>query len=156
MSAQWMPKQDRSPVVRTLEWLTDLVTRFPVATLVLAGLTALASIALTVGKLQFRTSRAELLNPKSDFNRRWIEYTKHFGDKEDVVIVVEGAGPQQVIPAIEDVLQALSQRADLFEAVLGKIWGWPVSEGRCWRVRTTPPRPGNNNCRPTCWDRWIA
>ena len=121
MSAQWMPQENLSPVVRPLEWLTDLITRFPLATLVLAGLTALGSIALTVGKLQFRTSRAELLNPKSDFNRRWIEYTKHFGDKEDVVIVVEGAGPQQVIPAIEDILQALSQRADLFEAVLGKI-----------------------------------
>jgi len=121
MSAQWMPKQNRSPVVRPLEWLTDLITRFPVATLVLAGLTALGSIALTVGKLQFRTSRAELLNPKSDFNRRWIEYTRHFGDKEDVVIVVEGGGPQDVIPAIEDILQALSQRDDLFEAVLGKI-----------------------------------
>ncbi len=121
MSGQWMPHENPSPVVRPLVWLTDLITRFPVATLALVGVTALGAIALTAAKLQFRTSRAELLNPRSDFNRRWIEYTKHFGDKEDVVIVVEGPGPQQVLPAIEDVLNALSQRPDLFEAVLGKI-----------------------------------
>ena len=95
MSAEGKPQSDRSFMARPLEWLARLVTRFPVATLVLAGVVTAVALYLTVTRLGFRTSRAELLNPKSDFNQRWIEYTKEFGDKEDVVVVVEGDGREQ-------------------------------------------------------------
>ena len=77
-----------------------------------------ASLWLTMTQLGFRTSRAELLNPKSDYNRRWLEYTKEFGDKEDVVVVVEGDSREQVVPAVDEVCRELAQRADLFSAVL--------------------------------------
>ena len=66
------------------------MVRFPLPTLVIALAAAGASLWLTVTQLGFRTSRAELLSPNSDYNRRWLEYTKEFGDKEDVVVVVEG------------------------------------------------------------------
>ena len=69
-------------------------------------------------QLGFRTSRAELLNPNSDYNRRWLEYTKEFGDKEDVVVVVEGESREQIVPALDDVCRGLAQRSDLFAAVL--------------------------------------
>ena len=69
-------------------------------------------------QLGFRTSRAELLNPKSDYNRRWLEYTKEFGDKEDVVVVVEGESREQIVPALDDVCRRLAERSDLFGAVL--------------------------------------
>ena len=69
-------------------------------------------------QLGFRTSRAELLSPNSDYNRRWLEYTKEFGDKEDVVVVVEGESREQIIPALDDVCRGLAKRNDLFGAVL--------------------------------------
>ena len=67
---------------------------------------AVGSIWLTVTRLGFRTSRAELLSPRSDYNRRWLEYTKEFGDKEDVVVVVEGESREQIVPALDDVSRA--------------------------------------------------
>ena len=85
---------------RPLECLTRLVVRFPRLVLLLGGLAAVASVWLTMTQLGFRTSRANLLNPKSDYNRRWLEYTKEFGDKEDVVVVVEGESREQIIPAL--------------------------------------------------------
>jgi hopanoid biosynthesis associated RND transporter like protein HpnN len=76
------------------------------------------SIWLCMTQLGFRTSRAELLSPKSDYNRRWIEYTKEFGDKEDVVVVVEGDSREQLTPVLDDVSRRLQKRSDLFAAVL--------------------------------------
>src|SRR5664279_3344876 len=83
------PQVDSSWMSRPLERFTRLVIRFPVLTLLLAGIAAGASVWLTMTHLGFRTSRAELLSPNSDYNRRWLAYTKEFGDKEDVVVVVE-------------------------------------------------------------------
>jgi uncharacterized protein len=100
--------------------LTGAMIRFPWLTLLVAGVAVAASVWLTVTQLGFRTSRAELLSPKSDYNRRWIEYTKEFGDKEDAVVVVEGDSREQIVPALDDVCRELNGRKDqnLFGAVL--------------------------------------
>ncbi len=113
-----MPKDNSSWMSRPLERFTRLVIRFPVPTLVIAGAAVAAALWLSTTQLGFRTSRAELLNPKSDYNRRWLEYTKEFGDKEDVVVVVEGESREQVIPALDDACRELARRSDLFGAVL--------------------------------------
>ncbi len=119
MSWERMPQADSTSwLVRPLEWLTRLVVRFPWATLLLALAAAGVSLWLTVTQLGFRTSRAELLSPTSDYNRRWLEYTKEFGDKEDAVVVVEGENRQQVAAAAQDLRRGLTQRSDLFAAVL--------------------------------------
>ncbi len=115
------PRADFSLMSRPLEWLTRAVVRFPVLTLVIAGAAVAVSIWLTVTQLGFRTSRAELLSPNSDYNRRWLDYTKEFGDKEDVVVVVEGASREQIIPVLDDVCRELARRSDLFAAVMHKI-----------------------------------
>ena len=118
MPSERMPQADSSLMSRPLEWLTAVVVRFPLATLLIAAVAVAASIWLTMTQLGFRTSRAELLNPKSDYNRRWLEYTKEFGDKEDVVVVVEGESREQIVPALDDVCRRLAERSDLFAAVL--------------------------------------
>ncbi len=118
MPLQRMPQADSSLMSRPLEWLTRAVVRFPLATLLIAGAAVIGSVWLTMTQLGFRTNRAELLNPLSDYNRRWLEYTKEFGDKEDVVVVVEGENREQIAPALDDVCRGLAQRPDLFGAVL--------------------------------------
>ncbi len=112
------PQVDSSWMSAPLERFTRLVIRFPVATLVLAGIAAAASLWLATTQLGFRTSRAELLSPNSEYNRRWLVYTKEFGDKEDVVVVVEGESREQIVPALDDVCRELAARKDLFGAVL--------------------------------------
>ncbi len=118
MPSQRTPQRDSSLMSRPLEWLTRAAIRFPLATLLLAVAAAGGSVWLTVTRLGFRTSRAELLNPNSEYNRRWLQYTKEFSDKEDVVVVVEGEGQAQIAPALDDVARALLARPDLFSAVL--------------------------------------
>ena len=116
-----MPQSDSSLLSKPLEWLTRLVTRFPVATLALAAAATVAALLLTFTRLGFRTSRAELLSPQSEYNQRWLEYTKEFGDKEDVVVVVEGSGPDVVVPVLDEIAVAVVRAGSAYQAVLGEI-----------------------------------
>jgi uncharacterized protein len=119
MSWERMPQANSSSwMARPLECLTRLVVRFPRSVLLLGGLAAVASVWLTMTQLGFRTSRANLLNPKSDYHRRWLAYAEEFGDKEDVVAVVEGESREQIIPALDEVCRGLAKHKDLFNAVL--------------------------------------
>ncbi len=102
MPSERTPPANSSWMSRPLEWLTRAAIRFPLVTLAIAGALLGGSIWLTVTRLGFRTSRAELLSPRSDYNHRWLEYTKEFSDKEDVVVVVEGESREQIVPALDD------------------------------------------------------
>jgi hopanoid biosynthesis associated RND transporter like protein HpnN len=118
MPSERTPPAERSAIAKPLEWLTTVVVQFPKLTLLLAGAGVAFSLWLTMTQLGFRTSRSELLDPQSDYSRRWLEYTKEFGEKEDVVVVVEGDNQRQITPALDDVCRRLSERPDLFGAVL--------------------------------------
>lgn len=115
------PRADNSLTSLPLEWLTRAVVRFPVVTLLLAAVGMAFSLWLAATQLGFRTSRAELLSPDSKFNRRWLDYTAEFGEKEDVVVVVEGDGRDQITPALDDVYRELTESGDMFAAVMHKI-----------------------------------
>ena len=60
-------------------------------------LAAVGGLVVSHDHLRFHTNRDDVLNPSSDYNRRWLQYTKEFGDEEDVVVVVEGAGREAVV-----------------------------------------------------------
>ncbi len=121
MSAEWMPQEKPSFAERPLLGITRLVLRFPVLTLVLGGLLALAAAGLSQWRLGFHTSRLDLLNPKSEFNRLWTEYVREFGDPEDAVIVVEGPGREQVVAARDEIAAAVSRQKQLFYSVLSHV-----------------------------------
>jgi hypothetical protein len=116
-----MPQGEQSPLARPLEWITTLVVRFPLATLILALAATVASVFLAATRLGFHTSRADLLNPHSDYNHRWLEYTKEFSDQEDVVVVVEGDSQESVVPVLDEVAAAVGEEDKLFHAILNKI-----------------------------------
>ena len=46
-----------------------------------------AACYLTYTQLGYQTTRLDLLNPKSNYHRLWIEYIKEFGDEDDAVSV---------------------------------------------------------------------
>ena len=118
MPSERTPPANSSWMSRPLEWLTRAAIRFPLVTLAVAGALLGGSVWLTVTRMGFRTSRAELLSPRSDYNRRWLQYTKEFSDKEDVVVVVEGESREQIVPALDDFVGKLTARSDLFTAVM--------------------------------------
>src|SRR3990172_5642861 len=114
MSAEGMPHAETSLFARPLVWITRGVVRFPVAVLVASVAVAVSAVLLSVGWLGFRTSRLDLLNPDSSYNRLWIEYINEFRDADDVVVVVEGEDRQQVVPVLEEVWAAPAREERLF------------------------------------------
>ena len=100
---------------------TRAVVRFPVATVTLGVALACVSIYLSTTRLSFHTSRLDLLNPESDYNRLWIDYINEFGDDDDAVVVVEGASRDQVVPVLQEISQSLSRQERLFHAVLHEV-----------------------------------
>jgi hopanoid biosynthesis associated RND transporter like protein HpnN len=121
MFAERTPQAEPSLLARPLGWLTRLVVHFPVATIALGLMGAFLALAYSGSCLGFRTSRLDLLNPDCNYNRLWIEYIDEFGDDDDVVVVVEGADREQVVPVLEEVSAALSRQDRLFHAVLHEV-----------------------------------
>ena len=101
MSAERMPQEEPSLLSWPIRWLTRLVLRVPVPTLALGIGLALIALILSATRLGFHTSRLDLLNSESDYNRLWIEYIDEFGDEDDVVVVVEGNSRDEVVPVLE-------------------------------------------------------
>ena len=121
MSADRTPPGEFSFLAHVISALTRAVVRFPVATVTLGVALACVSIYLSTTRLSFHTSRLDLLNPESDYNRLWIDYINEFGDDDDAVVVVEGAGRDQVVPVLQEISQSLSRQERLFHAVLHEV-----------------------------------
>ncbi len=121
MSKEWTPQAkpaESSALTKPLQAVTRLAVRFPKVMIALATAVTVAALALTATRLGFRNSRADLLNPKSEYHQRWLAYTKEFGNQEDVVVVVESERPDQVLVAMKDVADALERQPKLFRAVM--------------------------------------
>jgi hopanoid biosynthesis associated RND transporter like protein HpnN len=100
---------------------TRLIMAFPIATIAIALALALVACYLTATRLGYQTSRMDLLDPNSKYNRLWTEYIEEFGDEDDAVVVVEGASRDKVVPVLEDLSAALAREDQLFHAVLHEV-----------------------------------
>ena len=89
--------------------------------LLLGAVLAVGSIVLAIERLEFKTSRQDLLNPHSEFHHRWLEFADEFGANSDAVVVIEGAEPQQVRAAIDAIGQALRADPERFQDVLDRF-----------------------------------
>ncbi len=102
-------RQHRGLVEAVLHATTRLVARFPVFTLAICLALAGASILYTRDNLSFKTSRADLIDPKTEYHQRWMNYTREFGDvTEDMVVVIEGDDPAIVTATLDDLGERLS------------------------------------------------
>ena len=101
MSAERMPQDETSFLSRPLGAAAAWVVRFPRATLAIAGVLALACTIYSALNLGFRTSRLDLLNPKSSYNQLWLRYVEEFGDDDDAVVVLQANSPDKLLPAID-------------------------------------------------------
>lgn len=103
-----------------LQPLTRFVIHHPLVVILLALILAGFGVWGTVNKLEFKTSRLDLINPNSEFNKRWLKYIESFGSEDDVVVIVEGKDAASIQQAADGVGEALSQRTDLFFDVFYK------------------------------------
>lgn len=118
MSADRPAAPPPSLLAAPLNFATRIALRFPAATLALAVALTVFSVAYTWQNLSYRTSRLDLLNPESDYNRLWIDYINEFGDEDDAVVVVEGASRDHVVPVLDEISAVLAREDRLFHAVL--------------------------------------
>ena len=121
LSAHSDEHDNQSWRMSVLMGITRIVLRFPVATVALAIALSGVCFVYSYTHLGYKSSRLDLLNPKSDHNRLWIEYVNEFGDEDDAVIVVEGPGRDQVVPVLVELSQALGREKRLFHAILHEV-----------------------------------
>jgi hopanoid biosynthesis associated RND transporter like protein HpnN len=121
MSAERMPPDETSFLSRPLGAAAAWVVRFPRATLAIAGALALACAIYSALGLGFRTSRLDLLNPKSSYNQLWLRYVEEFGDDDDAVVVLQGSSPDKLLPAIDRLQQTTSTQPQYFRSVLARV-----------------------------------
>ena len=108
MHAEGKPRSEPSLAARPLAALTRWTNRRPWPTIVTAFALGVLAIVYSATQLTFRTSRLDLLNPKSGYNKLWIDYINEFGDEDDVVVVVEGDHRDQVAPVLARMAELLS------------------------------------------------
>ena len=105
-----------------LRRLTLAVIDRPVFSLTCLLVTALLCVGVTVLWIEFRTSRADLINPSAEFHQRWTKYTKAFGDASDLVVVFEADDdPDAIKRAQEDLGDRLRAETEFFSHVLFRV-----------------------------------
>lgn len=121
MNAERMPQPRPTVLARLLHSITHAAIRRPIVVLSGAGALAVLAALLTVLQLGFHTSRLDLLNPESSYNKLWLDYIREFGAADDVLVVVEAASQEQVIPALAEVSKTLTRDTRHFRFVLHQL-----------------------------------
>jgi hopanoid biosynthesis associated RND transporter like protein HpnN len=121
MSAERKPLAETSFLSRPLGAAAAWVVRHPRATLALAGALAIVCSVYSAMRLGFRTSRLDLLNPKSSYNQLWLRYVEEFGDEDDAVIVFQADSPDQIVHAIDDLHERAIAQPQFFRSVLSRV-----------------------------------
>jgi hopanoid biosynthesis associated RND transporter like protein HpnN len=115
---------DRRQGFELSEWLrsvTETAAARPTFTLVVAFLSSVICVVGTLLFMEFKTDRSDLIDPSADFHRRWNSYAQEFGDRSDLVVVVQANDPDQIKHTLEELGGRLRQETDRFSHILFKV-----------------------------------
>ncbi len=117
------PEQQPGLLRKLLRAVVGLVARHPRLLLWMVLILACAAVGVSVLELRLRTSRADLIDPTTDFAKAWTEYAETFGGESDLVVVVQTDSPnaQLLQQVIENLGQRLQREPDVFSNVLYRI-----------------------------------
>ena len=117
MSEPSTTREEDSWFTQPVKVLTQVVVRWPRATLAVGLTLGLLSLGWMFFRLELKTSRLDLLNPESSFNQRWMGYLEEFGAEDDAIILVEGANEEQVLAAMDDLVAELQKHPDYYHSI---------------------------------------
>jgi hopanoid biosynthesis associated RND transporter like protein HpnN len=117
MPAERNPLIETSPLAAPLLAVTRRTLRMPGVVVGTAVMLAVLAILITVNGLAFKTSRLDLLNPRSEYNQRWLAYLAEFGHRDDAVIVVRADQREVLEAAIDDMAAELAKEPERFESI---------------------------------------
>lgn len=100
---------------------TRLIAARPWVSLILLTAVCIASSIYTSRHLQFKNDRGDLIDPNADFQKRWLEYTKNFGEASDIVVVVEGRNADDITPVLDDLGERLNADDQHFRGVFFRV-----------------------------------
>ncbi|MCA9247967.1 MAG: MMPL family transporter [Planctomycetales bacterium] len=112
---------DPSFLARPLAGLARLACKAPRIWLSVFLALAGGSLFLGATSIELRTSRLDLLNPKSGYNQLWIDFVRDFGEDDDAVVVVSADNKDDVVEAVDAIAVELTLREKYFRDVLWKI-----------------------------------
>ncbi len=105
-------------ITSLLQKLTTSVCRQPGGTLWIVALITIFSLGITARFLSFKTDRSDLIDSNSAFHQRWLSYTEKFGDKAEVVVVVEAEDTSTIEATLDDIGQRLEAEPQFFDRVM--------------------------------------
>ena len=106
---------------RFLRGLVRLSCRRPVVTVTLSLATAVLGIAYTFQELTFKTSSLDLLPPGQRYAALYREYSKDFGEMDDIAVVVEGRSFEESKAYAIRLVRELKRSPAKFERVTYRI-----------------------------------
>ncbi|MFK7779094.1 MAG: MMPL family transporter [Gimesia sp.] len=113
--------QERSFLSEALGAMTQFVVTHSKFSLTFALIVSIGCVLLTVFRLEFKTDRADLIDPNAAFHKKWINYTESFGSSSDLVCVVESDSPESIKFVLRNLGQRIEQHPELFENTLYQI-----------------------------------
>src|SRR5262249_3818920 len=113
--SQHAPERARRSLVESILHATTVAAaRFPLCAPALCLGLAAACTLYTRDHLTFKTSRADLIDPSTEYHQRWMNYTREFGDvTEDMVVVVEAPDADTIQRTLDDLGRRLEDEQSL-------------------------------------------
>jgi hopanoid biosynthesis associated RND transporter like protein HpnN len=90
-----------------LRGLADFICRWPLAFVLAGVLVAVVASLYTARRLEFSTSRNDLIGRDSEYWRLYSEYAHEFRAEEDYIVVVESGDPTRNRAVIDNLVAAL-------------------------------------------------
>src|SRR5262245_53664031 len=108
-------------VRRLLVALVAAVCHHPRLVLLAALGLCVASVSAAATRLQYHTSRNDLISARKDYQQRWQRYLAEFGDDDDIVVVVKGADRERMKDALDAVARLLAAQPGHFDRLFYKV-----------------------------------
>src|SRR5438552_2721575 len=109
-----------SVAVRVLRWLSNVVYRYPRLIFYPQLLLFVVSIVYTVERLEFDTSRDNLVGAEKQYHQNYLRYKKEFIAQDELVAVVESEDMEKNRQFVERLGARLAA-----ETNLGDVRRWP-------------------------------
>lgn len=117
MNLERGPQLSESPLAAPLERLTRACLAAPGKVVIGAVVLALIAVLATASGLAMKTSRLDLLSPRSEYNQRWLAYLAEFGDRDDAIVLVRSPQPAKLAAALEDLAEKVRSGETHFESI---------------------------------------
>jgi hopanoid biosynthesis associated RND transporter like protein HpnN len=112
---------ENSLVHHALARLVAAACRAPWLVVSVSAVLAAVSVYAFNYRLEYRTQRSDLINPRKDYQQRWRQYLAEFGEDDDIVVVVQGNDRQRMQSALDALANHVKEQPEHFDRLFYKV-----------------------------------